>query len=395
MLDVRTLFLVMILVSLVLAFSLWVGVGRQCQSGLTTWIASLLLQAVAFGLFSLRGTLGDWWTVILANGLFLLCLSLKADAVMQFYGRRMNLAWHVLPPLALMVVFALLLDRIEARVLIGSALYAAVQFGLAVMAARMRTHASENATRLLIIGYGLGAVSFLARALIALVAPEEVNSLLGPSMIQAMTFLFAIVAILMGSVGFMLLFKEQAEDTAQREAATDPLTGIFNRRMLHELGAKEIARSRRSHVPLSILMLDLDHFKKVNDKYGHAAGDEVLRRFVDVTNICLRREDILVRYGGEEFCVLLPEVSDVHAEAMAERIRYAIAHATFKYRDQTIPVTVSVGIASLRTDAEESLEALLQRADEALYAAKNAGRNRVVVCPENSTLAMLMRTRSG
>lgn len=395
MLDVRTLFLVMILVSLVLAFSLWVGVGRQRQSGLTTWIASLLLQAVAFGLFSLRGTLGDWWTVILANGLFLLCLSLKADAVMQFYGRRMNLAWHVLPPLALMVVFALLLDRIEARVLIGSALYAAVQFGLAVMAARMRTHASENATRLLIIGYGLGAVSFLARALIALVAPEEVNSLLGPSMIQAMTFLFAIVAILMGSVGFMLLFKEQAEDTAQREAATDPLTGIFNRRMLHELGAKEIARSRRSHVPLSILMLDLDHFKKVNDKYGHAAGDEVLRRFVDVTNICLRREDILVRYGGEEFCVLLPEVSDVHAEAMAERIRYAIAHATFKYRDQTIPVTVSVGIASLRTDAEESLEALLQRADEALYAAKNAGRNRVVVCPENSTLAMLMRTRSG
>ncbi|MBL8518981.1 MAG: GGDEF domain-containing protein [Betaproteobacteria bacterium] len=394
LLDVRTLFFVLIMLSLVLALSLWIGVGHRFRAGLGLWVISLLLQCVVFALFALRGRIGELWTVILPNGLFLVCITLKAAAIMQFYGQRMARSWHVLPPLVLMLLFALLLNHIGPRVLIGSIAYSAAQFALAWLSLHLATPATVQATRLMVIGLVIGALAFFARAMMALLSPQEVNDLLGPSQIQAVSFLLGLSVILMTSIGFLLLYKERAEDDAQRQAATDPLTDTFNRRMFLELGSKEVARSRRSLVPLSLIMMDLDHFKKVNDKYGHAAGDDVLRRFVDVTNICLRREDMLVRYGGEEFCVLLPEVSDLQAEALAERIRYAVEHAMFRWRDQAIPVTVSIGVASLRGEEDETLAELLQRADEALYAAKNGGRNRVVVCPENSTLAMLMRSRA-
>jgi two-component system cell cycle response regulator len=159
------------------------------------------------------------------------------------------------------------------------------------------------------------------------------------------------------------------------------------------LGAKELARSKRTRQPMSLVMLDLDHFKRINDKYGHLAGDEVLRRFVDITQVCLRKEDLLVRYGGEEFCVLLPDETSQGALTMAERIRYAVEHAAFRYGRTLLPITVSAGVAELDHEADESLAELLSRADEALYAAKNTGRNRVVGYPENSTLAVLMKTR--
>jgi len=393
MLDVRTLFFVMIVVSLVLALSLWIGVGDRFRAGLGKWVSSLLLQCIVFALFAFRGRIGDVWTVIIPNGLFLICISLKMHALLEFYGHRMHIAWHVVPSLVLMTIFTLLIDQVAARVVIGSTVYALAQLGGAMLALHLRQPGTVKATRLLAGGLMIGSLAFFGRALTATVAPQEMNDLLGPSTAQAMSFLIGLTVILVISVGFLLLYKERAEDEAQRQAATDPLTNTFNRRMFLELGAKELARSRRTHLPMSLIMMDLDHFKKVNDRHGHIAGDAVLRRFVDVTNICLRREDLLVRYGGEEFCVLLPEVDKHSAEVLAERIRYAVEHAAFRHRDQLIPVTVSLGVASLRTEDEETLADLLQRADEALYAAKHNGRNRVISYPENSTLAMFMKAR--
>lgn len=391
MLDVRTLFFVMIVVSLVLALSLWIGVGDRFRAGLSKWVASLLLQCVVFALFAFRGRIGDVWTIILPNGLFLLCISLKMHALLEFYGHRMHIAWHVVPALALMSIFGLLIDHVAARVVIGSTVYALAQVGGAMLALHLSIPGTLKATRLLAGGLIIGSLAFFGRALAATVSPQEVNDLLGPSMVQAVSFLIGLTVILVVSVGFLLLYKERAEDEAQRQAATDPLTNTFNRRMFLELGAKELARSRRTHLPLSLIMMDLDNFKMVNDRHGHVAGDAVLRRFVDVTNICLRREDLLVRYGGEEFCVLLPEVDKHSAEVLAERIRYAVEHAAFRHRNQLIPVTVSLGVASLRSWDDETLADLLQRADEALYAAKHSGRNRVISYPENSTLAMFMK----
>lgn len=396
MLDARTLFFLMIVASLVLAVSLWVGAGSsRNRRGLGKWIVSLLLQTVAFALFALRGTAGDAWTVLAANSIFLVCVTLKADAVMEFYGRRFAVGWHVAPALLLAGFFSLLMDQPTTRVLLGSIVYAVAQVILAMIVYRLQEgHPPSPAARLMISGFLIGAGAFFTRAAAAIVAPHLVSDLMNSSTFQAVSFVIGFAVFLVTSVGFLLLFKERAEDDAQRQAATDPLTDTFNRRTFLELGAKELARSKRTRQPLSLVMLDLDHFKRVNDKYGHLAGDEVLRRFVDITQVCLRKEDLLVRYGGEEFCVLLPDEGEQGAKVMAERIRYAVEHAAFRHAGKLLPVTVSAGLAELDHEANETLAQLLERADEALYAAKNAGRNRVVAYPQNSTLAVLMKTRA-
>jgi diguanylate cyclase (GGDEF)-like protein len=130
---------------------------------------------------------------------------------------------------------------------------------------------------------------------------------------------------------------------------------------------------------LSIVILDLDHFKKINDKYGHLGGDAVLLRFVEVVRGCLRQSDVLTRYGGEEFCILLPGVGRAGARVVGERIRAAIEASTFFVGAVPLKVTSSVGVAELPSDAAATLSALVARADQALYIAKRDGRNRVSV----------------
>jgi diguanylate cyclase (GGDEF)-like protein len=125
-------------------------------------------------------------------------------------------------------------------------------------------------------------------------------------------------------------------------------------------------------------MLDLDHFKRINDTYGHLAGDDVLKAFAELVRNCLRKEDLLARYGGEEFVVLLPGAAPAAAAILAERIREEVAARPFDANGRLVRVTVSQGVASEGGDTLPSLEAMLGRADEALYSAKNQGRNRVV-----------------
>ncbi|HSH68736.1 MAG TPA: diguanylate cyclase, partial [Deferrisomatales bacterium] len=160
-------------------------------------------------------------------------------------------------------------------------------------------------------------------------------------------------------------------------AATDGLTGLTNRRVFLEATAAEIARCHRYEQPLSLLLLDVDFFKKINDGYGHPAGDEVLRQ-VSATLAALAREtDRVGRYGGEEFAVLLPSTDDAGAAALAERMRAGIAALEIRWEKHTLPVRVSVGRACLRS-TDQGPDPLLSRADQALYAAKERGRNRVV-----------------
>ena len=165
------------------------------------------------------------------------------------------------------------------------------------------------------------------------------------------------------------------------QASTDPLTGIYNRRHLDTRLTEEVERSRRYGDALTCLMVDLDHFKAINDQHGHATGDAVLRRFVEVTRHALRASDILARYGGEEFTILVTETGLSGAAATAEKLRRVIEEAEFHTSSGApLRLTTSVGVADLRPgdDAQD----LLARADQALYEAKRAGRNRVVVATQ-------------
>ncbi|MFC4159918.1 diguanylate cyclase [Chitinimonas lacunae] len=164
----------------------------------------------------------------------------------------------------------------------------------------------------------------------------------------------------------------------RRQANTDPLTGLASRRYLLEMGEQAIKRQRRHGGALAVLMIDLDRFKTVNDRYGHGGGDEVLRRFARICHEQLRESDLIGRLGGEEFLALLPQTGLEGALSMAERLRLAVELQPVKLGPDTeIAVTISLGVALLQHG--ESLEKLLARADQALYAAKEEGRNRVVV----------------
>ena len=158
---------------------------------------------------------------------------------------------------------------------------------------------------------------------------------------------------------------------------TDGLTGIANRRKLDEALENEFLRAKRYGRPLSIAILDADHFKKVNDTHGHIVGDFVLKKLATLFQQNIRREELLGRYGGEEFVVVMPEVDSSGAFQLAEKLRKTVESTVFKSGEAELPITISVGVATL--GAEESVKAFIDTADQALYKSKEDGRNRVTI----------------
>jgi diguanylate cyclase (GGDEF)-like protein/PAS domain S-box-containing protein len=168
--------------------------------------------------------------------------------------------------------------------------------------------------------------------------------------------------------------RKRMEKELRRLAATDPLTGLANRRTLMDLGERELAHSRRHRRPLSMLMMDIDHFKQINDKYGHQQGDKVLKALAEACSRLLRQSDLMARVGGEEFAILLPDTPAANAMEVAERMRSSVTLLT-TFDGQDLPhITISVGGATTTGDSD-CLNSLLRRADDALYQAKAAGRN--------------------
>jgi diguanylate cyclase (GGDEF)-like protein len=163
---------------------------------------------------------------------------------------------------------------------------------------------------------------------------------------------------------------------ALQAAKIDSLTGAHNRAAMNEMLDREIELAHRHKSALSLIIFDLDHFKQINDNYGHAVGDEVLRECVECSNHALRGTDMLFRFGGEEFVILLPGVDTTGAALAAERLRNIIEKHVFSSRQGTVPVTISAGTASLTMT--ENAKMILERADKALYSAKHAGRNQII-----------------
>lgn len=161
-----------------------------------------------------------------------------------------------------------------------------------------------------------------------------------------------------------------------RMTIVDGLTQIHNKRYLYEALEREVLRARRHDRPLSILMFDIDFFKRVNDQYGHLAGDYVLRELARVVQGRIRRDEVFARYGGEEFVIALPETPLEGAVSLAQNLRARVAEHTFVFQGERIPVTVSIGAAVLNPNDKTATD-LVQRADEKLYEAKRGGRNRV------------------
>jgi diguanylate cyclase (GGDEF)-like protein len=174
---------------------------------------------------------------------------------------------------------------------------------------------------------------------------------------------------------------QEQQSQLEHLAREDALTGLANRRRFEERAKEECLRAQRYHHPLSVLLADLDHFKSINDTYGHAFGDAVLKDIGQTLLRHCRTSDLCARYGGEEFAILLPETELIEAYKVAERLRTAVRNLVFPQPSGIMHVTVSFGAASINHDRAQTLEELLEQADQALYAAKRNGRDRVEIYP--------------
>ena len=184
------------------------------------------------------------------------------------------------------------------------------------------------------------------------------------------------VCVLTAVVSYMLyLTIKQTEQRFKRLASTDALTGLLNRRRMTEFIDKEYARSRRAFRPASLIICDIDHFKQINDRYGHDIGDQVLKAVGNIFK-SLREYDIVARWGGEEFMVLLPDTDNEIAVKVAERLRAEVAQSVISIGETQISVTMTLGVAEI--DTSETWQTTFIRADKALYRGKECGRNRVM-----------------
>lgn len=214
---------------------------------------------------------------------------------------------------------------------------------------------------------------------------DDAPHLVAPAMFFMGAAFVALVARIMLRTTRQLLRVSSLEE----ESITDPTTGLNNRRAFDRRWDVELARARRFRLPLSLLMIDIDHFKGVNDTYGHRLGDQVLMKVSKVICDCLRTSDVAARYGGEEFAVIAPHTSPDSAGVLADRVRMAVerdACQALGERQSDRSITVSIGIAG-SNDATLGSEDLFERADEALYAAKRAGRNCVKVASQPNAIS--------
>jgi diguanylate cyclase (GGDEF)-like protein len=184
------------------------------------------------------------------------------------------------------------------------------------------------------------------------------------------------------TLGFLMMSNERLKDRYARLALTDELTELPNRRSFLEQGTRLSQRARKGGIATSLLMMDLDHFSSVNERFGHPGGDQALTEFADLLRRTVRPADLLCRYGGEEFCALLIGASCEEAALAAERIRSAVAAHVTNVRGQKLAITVSIGVAAV---SERGLAAALQSADEALYEAKSRGRNQIAVASRQAS----------
>jgi diguanylate cyclase (GGDEF)-like protein len=249
--------------------------------------------------------------------------------------------------------------------------------------------ALKHSVRFAVLGATAGVVVPLGLLVYALLVDREID----PLHLFLVLLTGGIVGL--GTLGWILGKKEDqlgAQNLALRAlsdrlaalSTTDPLTGIPNRRALDEHLADELARARRYGTPLAVVMLDLDHFKRLNDRHGHPAGDAVLRHVAQILDAEKRRGDTIARFGGEEFVAILSHADDVAAQGWAERVRQRLGASAVDMGGNILRVTASFGVAAALPGDSGAMagEALLASADRALYAAKAGGRNRVVVAPE-------------
>jgi diguanylate cyclase (GGDEF)-like protein len=222
------------------------------------------------------------------------------------------------------------------------------------------------------------ATMLLIRAIVVFLAPANTYGLYTQASINPVTFFIGSMAQMCLAFGFVLMLNYRLSADLQKLALSDALTGALNRRSLEQEAARLSARCTRTGDALAILMIDVDHFKSINDRYGHPVGDEVLKRLAAIAHATIRSDDYFARYGGEEFCILLPSTTENDAWIIADRLRQNYAALAMEFGGEVLHSTISIGVSS-SIHAGLEFTSLVAAADQAMYRAKQEGRNRVVM----------------
>lgn len=355
--------------------------------GLRRWFTAYILQSIGQVLLLFQGSLPDFMTVVLANVIIFAAVFILYFGMISFTGLKQQRVsgFSVIAFSAVFYyIFTFVHPSLKWRIVVFSSVMIIVALHFIYLFWKLDKKTRKMFYEITTV-FALFVIVYSIRLIVALNSPDHIVFYQSSSTDLAIVVVSQMLYILL-TFSFVIvinnrLISDLNENVAEREnlvrefkrmASIDALTGIYNRMKLEPILTAEVLRSKRYGRKLSVLLIDIDHFKLVNDKYGHNIGDSVLRDVAAVLKDNLRDPDQLGRWGGEEFLVVVPETSGDSAMIIAEKLRSAVEGRKFI---MDISVTISIGIASL--DEGEWEEDVIRRADQAMYRAKNAGRNRI------------------
>lgn len=344
-----------------------------------SWRIATLLQAGGVVLLAVQEYLPPWFVLPIGNLMILLGLTGYWYALRQFYGLP-GRAHMLLPTVfgtAAVTWYAVVQPDLSMRI---SAASLAWVYVLMASALTLRNARADRAMsrRVLASVFLVVSVFMLARFMYFLTSTDVSGTLLDSSNHwNVLTPMVAAILPVIGTTGFLLLCSDRIRRDWEHAASTDYLTGLANRRILADQGEQRLQRARQRGAGLALAVIDIDHFKSINDRYGHEIGDRVLRQVADQIAQACTPVDLAARQGGEEFALLLATGDLDSAWQRVETLRAAVAAEPLALGGEPIAVSVSIGL-TLAGPEDATLDSLLRRADHALYAAKAAGRNRVV-----------------
>jgi len=374
-LDITTLFIVATCITALLGLLLLSAWAQERIRALAWWGTAYLIGGFSVAIWSFENLISPPLPPGVANTLLFVACGMIWSAARIFHGRRV--LWAAMSAGAIAWLIACMVPEFAlwtiGRIVLSSLIVSAYTFLTAAELWRERRKSLLRRWPAIFVPIMHGAVFLLPIPLVSLLPAERGLVTLASGWIAV--FALETMLYVVGTAFIVLVMAKERTVRIQRDAAsTDELTGILNRRGFYVAAHQLVARQTKKGEPVSVLMFDLDHFKSINDRYGHAIGDEALRVFATTVGGTMRASDVVARFGGEEFIAILPG-SLADARAAAERVRLAFQGAAGTVAGRPVAATVSIGAAS--AEVCEDIATLIAAADSALYRAKSNGRNRV------------------